>query len=164
MAMIAILMGAAIVVLEREARPRLRLALLQPADDRAADALGDAVPCGRVADDPRLVERRAEHRGMRDLAADAAADAAVEHRRDRVGAQRVGVRLDRERRAAREPDARMVAGAGVGVDAEALAHDALSRGDRLLHERLDAPLPVELALRLRDQHLRAFLLRGQRLA
>jgi hypothetical protein len=50
------------------------------------------------------------------------------------------------------------------VDAEALAHHALAARHRRLHLRLDPALPIELAFRLRDQHLRALLLRGERLA
>src|SRR3546814_2068176 len=42
--------------------------------------------------------------------------------RDRVLAQRVGIGLDGKRRAAREADAAMIAGAGIAVDTEALAH------------------------------------------
>ena len=38
----------------------------------------------------------------------------------------------------------MVAGAGVGVDAEALAHDALAGAIAALTSGLLAPLPVEL--------------------
>src|ERR1019366_7176891 len=127
---------------EGQARPCPRLAPLQPADHRLAQAREPAVPTARIADDARLVERRAQHRRMRHLAADAAADAGVEHRRYRVAAQRIGVGLDRKRRAAREANARMVARAGVSIDAEALAHDALAGRDRLLHERLLAALLV----------------------
>ena len=58
----------------------------------------------------------------------------------------------------------MVAGAGVAVDAEALAHDALAGRDGLLHQRLLAPLPVQHALGLRDEDLRPLLGRRQRLA
>ena len=73
----------------------------------------------RVAHDLGAVERRAQHRGMRDLAAQAAADAAFDHRRHRIGAQRIGIGLHRQRRAARQPDAGMVAGADLVVDAVA---------------------------------------------
>ena len=76
----------------------------------------------RVLDDFGAIEGRAEHRGVRVLAAQAAADAAVDHRRHRIGAQRIGVVLDGERRAAGEADARVVAGAGVLVDAVLHAH------------------------------------------
>ena len=48
----------------------------------------------------------------------------LEHGRDRIAAERIGIRLDRERRAARKTDARVVAGAGIGVDAETFAHHA----------------------------------------
>src|SRR5262245_43078405 len=75
--------------------------------------VNEPVPGRRVLNDLRPVKRRTKHRGMRVLAAQAAADAAVDHGRHRVAAQRIRVVLDRERRAAGEPDARVVAGAGV---------------------------------------------------
>src|SRR5258705_12643709 len=53
---------------------------------------------------------------MSHLAAQAAAVAALDHGRCRVAAQRVGIGLDRERGAAGEPDAGMVAGADLVVD------------------------------------------------
>src|SRR4051812_1394326 len=103
MARIAILRGWAAIFLPRSERELLasaRIALLQPADHRAAHPLAKAVPARRVGNDLRLVERRTQHGGMGNLAAQAAADAAVDHGGDRIGAQRVGVRLDRQRRAA----------------------------------------------------------------
>src|SRR5690606_8380575 len=167
MATIAILIGCAADIAdtcsEVEAGARALAARLQPADHAAAQPFAPAVAAVGVFDDARLVERRAQHRGVRGLAAQAAANAAVEHRRHRVGAQRIRIRPDRQRRAARQPDARMIAGAGVGVDAEALANDALASGDRLAHQRTLAPLAVQHALGLRDQHLRPLLRRGQRL-
>src|SRR5262245_64716747 len=84
---------------------------------RSTEPRYESIPPAGVLDHLCAVERGAEHGGMRVLAAQAAADAAVDHRRDRVATQRVRVVLDRERRAAREPDARVVAGAGVLVDA-----------------------------------------------
>src|SRR5436305_13920461 len=69
-ARIAILIGS-----ERIPLPRLRIAPLQPPDHRAAHTLAQAVPAGRVAHDLRAVERRAQHGGMRHLAAQTAADA-----------------------------------------------------------------------------------------
>ena len=74
----------------------------------------------------RAIERRTQHRGVGHLAAHTAADAAVVDVRDRIGAQRVRVCLDRERRAAGEADAGVIAGAGIRIDAEALAHHALA--------------------------------------
>src|SRR5689334_4611306 len=76
---------------------------------RSTDPRKQFVPPGRVLNDFGAVEGRAQHRGVRVLAAQAAADAAVDHGGDRVAAQRVGVVLDGERRAAREADARVVA-------------------------------------------------------
>src|SRR5512134_1438105 len=78
-ARIAILIGCTPVIVlrssERVARAQPRIAPLQPADHRAAQALAQPVPARGVADDLRLVERRAQHRGVRHLAAQAAADA-----------------------------------------------------------------------------------------
>ena len=51
------------------------------------------VPQARVLDDFGAIERRAQHRGMRVLAAQAAADAAVDHVRHRVAPQRSGLSL-----------------------------------------------------------------------
>src|SRR5450631_2611612 len=48
----------------------------------------------------------------------------------------------------------MIAGAGLGVDSETLAHYALAVFDRPLHEWLHAPLAVQLALAFGDDHLR----------
>src|SRR6478609_3438123 len=77
MARIAILIGclAFMRFSEGVARAGTRVAPLQDADDGAAHALAQAVPAAGVADDLRLVEGRAQHGGMRNLAAQAAADA-----------------------------------------------------------------------------------------
>ena len=58
----------------------------------------------------------------------------------------------------------MIAGAGVGIDAEALAHHALAAVGGLAPQRADAALLVQHAFGLRDDDLRALLLGGQRLA
>ena len=47
----------------------------------------------------------------------------------------------------------MIAGAGVGIDAEALAHDALAGRDRLFHQRPHPALAIQLALPLGDDDL-----------
>src|SRR5256885_6237933 len=92
MAKIAILIGCVITrPSEGVLGAALGLAALEPADHARAHALAEAVPARRVADDLRLVEGGAQHRGMRDIAAVAAAHAALEHGGDRVGAQRIGV-------------------------------------------------------------------------
>src|SRR4029077_11019193 len=84
---------------------------------RSTEPRDELVPPGGVLNDFGPVKRGAEHGGVRVPAAQAAADAAVDHGGDRVAAQRVGVVLHGQRRAAREPDAGMVAGAGVFIDA-----------------------------------------------
>src|ERR1700682_3658771 len=76
--------------------------------------------------DFRPVEGRAEHGGMRVLAAQAAAHAAVDHRRYGVAPQGVGVVLDGQRRAARKPDAGVVPRAGVLVHAVLDADDSFA--------------------------------------
>src|ERR1700704_3393419 len=77
----------------------------------------------------RPVEGRAKHRGVGVLAAQAAAHAAFDHGRHRVAPQGIGVVLEGERGAAREPDAGMVTGAGVLIDAVLDAHDPFTGGD-----------------------------------
>ena len=72
------------------------------------------------------------------------------------------MRRDRERRATRETNAGMIARAGVGIDAETLAHDALAALDRRAHLRAHAPLLVEHAFGLGDDDLRALFRRRQR--
>ena len=110
----------------RSGTPAGLAAALQPADHGAAQRGHEAVPAGRIVDDVGAIEGRAEHRRLRHLAAIAAADAALVDRRDRIVPQRIVGLLHRERRAAGEADAGVVAGADVLVDAEALAHHARS--------------------------------------
>src|SRR5438067_6993163 len=93
---------------------------------RSTEPRNQFVPPRGVLNDFRSIERRAEHRGVRVLAAQAAADAAVDHGGYRIGAQRIGIVFDGQRRTARQADARMVAGAGVLVDAVLDAHVALA--------------------------------------
>src|SRR5690348_10636545 len=105
----------------------------------------DAVPHARVLDHFCAIERRTQHGGVRDLAAQAAADAAFDHARDRIGAQRIGRGLHGERRTARETDAGVIAGADFIVDTELRTHYALAglelRGILDTH----AALPRQLA-------------------
>src|SRR6185437_16007538 len=70
---------------------------------------------------------------------------------------------DGEGRTTGEADAGVIAGAGVRVDAEALADHTLAFLDGLLHQRTDAPLAIELTLALGNDHLGATKLRRQRL-
>src|SRR5690242_14704630 len=90
---------------------------------------------------------------MRVFTAEPAAHAAVDDGRDRIGAQRIRVVLHREGRAAGEPDAGVIARAGVFVDAVLHAHMALAFREPLRYFRLEAALPLELALALGDDHL-----------
>src|SRR3989442_15553694 len=112
----------------------------------------------------RSVERRAEPRGVRDLAADATADARLVHGGDRILAQRVGVLPERERRAAVQTHAGVVARADVGVHPEARLDDLGARGDRLPDARLLTALALEHALVPRDDDLEAGHSRRERLA
>src|SRR6186713_3402064 len=107
----------------------------------------------RVLHDLAAIERRAQRGGVRVLAAQAAADAAVEHRGDGIHAQWIRRRLHRQRRAAGQADARMVAGARVLVDAVLDAHRALARREPCGTPRLDAALALELALAFGDDDL-----------
>src|SRR6185436_21095574 len=97
---------------------------LQPADHGHRNPGFEPVPTGRIVNDVRAIERGAEHGGLGDLAAIAAADAGIVDRRNGIVAQGVVQLLHRKRRAAREADASMVAGADVLVDTEALLDGA----------------------------------------
>src|SRR5258708_9603774 len=101
---------------------------------------------------------------MRDFAADAATDTAVVDVRHRIAPQRIGIGLDRERGTAGEPNARMISGAYVGIDAETLAHHPLALLDHLPKNGRHAPGSIQLALAFRDDHLGSLVRRRQRLA
>src|SRR6478752_8357593 len=60
--------------------------LLQEPDYGVAHAGLEAIPPGRIVDDGSPVERRAQNRGVRDLAAQAAAHARVDHPGHRIAA------------------------------------------------------------------------------
>src|SRR3984885_5007551 len=109
----------------RKGDPARFAASLQPADDALAQSGEPPVPAAGIEDDLGAIERRAEHRGLRDLAAIAAADASVVHGGDRIVLERVVGVLQRQRRATREADASVVSRAYRLVDAEALLHHAL---------------------------------------
>ena len=126
---------------------------LQQADELLARPMQHAVPGIRIAHDLGAIERRAQHGGVRDLAAQPAADAALDHGRDRIGAQRIGIGLDRQRRAARQPDAGMVAGADLVVDAEARPHHARAALELLGVLGAHAALARKLAFAVGDDHL-----------
>ena len=68
-----------------------RAAAGEETDDAPAQRRHACGPTVRIADHLGAVERRAQHRGMRDLAAQAAADAAVDHRGHRIAAQRIRI-------------------------------------------------------------------------
>ena len=66
----------------------------------------------------------------------AATDASIVDGGDRVVLQRVGRRFHRQRRAAGQADAGVIAGTCVFIDTEALAHDALAAFGGGRHQRL----------------------------
>src|SRR5688572_4430317 len=70
---------------------------LEPADHPCPHCGEGALPGARIADHARLVERGAEHGGVRDLAAEAAADAALVDPRDGIVAERVATFAERQR-------------------------------------------------------------------
>src|SRR6185312_11238572 len=102
----ATLAGSAFIL--REDRHALRAPRLEPADHGGADARGESLERARIVHDLGAVERRAQHGGFRHLAAIAAADARVVDGCDRIVLQGVAGALDRERRAARQPNTGVV--------------------------------------------------------
>src|SRR5262249_54781610 len=97
------------------------------------------------------------------LAAQAAAHAAFDHGGDRIAAQRIRVVLHRERRATREPDARVIARAGVLVDPVFDADISFALGEFFGNDGPQLPLPFELALALGDDNLQALVVGRHRL-
>src|SRR5712692_10917302 len=129
---------------------------------RSTEPENKFVPPGGVLDDFRAIERGAEHGGVRVLAAQPAAHAAVDHGGHRVGAQRVRIVFDGERGAARQADARMVPGAGVLVDAVLDANLSFTFGQLFCNLRSQLALALELALALGDDDLQPVVFRGHR--
>src|SRR5574339_132165 len=130
---------------------------------RSMETRNELVPPRGVLNDFGAIEGGAEHRGVRVLAAQSATDAAVDHRRHRVAAQRIGVVLDGQRRAARQADARVVAGAGVFVHAVLHSYGSLSFSQILGDDGPELALPLELALALGDDHLETLVVGLHRL-
>src|SRR5829696_8133985 len=89
---------------------------------------------------------------MRHFPADATAHAAVIDMRDCIATQAIIAGLECERRATRQPNAGMVAGAKVVIDAKTLAHDALAFLRLLLEKRRDAALPRKLTFAFGHDH------------
>src|SRR5579862_9969588 len=126
---------------------------LQEADDCTPEACGQALESRRVRHESGPVERRAQDCGVGDLAAQTASHTAIDDRCDRIRAERVWVVLDGEGWAAGEANAGVVAGAGIGVDAEALSDHAAARLRELRQLGLDAALLVQLTFTLGDDDL-----------
>src|SRR6185437_5585164 len=137
--------GAVATFMSRERDLPAGAPALQPADHSRAQARHCALHARRIVDDVGAIERRAKHRRVGHLAAIAATDATIVDRGNRIVLERIVGVLDRERWAAGQTDARVVAGTDVFVDTVALAHLALAAFDRLIEQRLLAPLPVEHA-------------------
>src|SRR5207253_3326151 len=100
---------------------------LEAPDHPAPRGVERALPPVGIVDHARLEEGRAEDRGVRDLAAEPAADTGLVHVRDRILAQGIGIVLEGERGAAVEAHAGLVARAHVRVDAEARRHHPPAR-------------------------------------
>src|SRR6185295_11337522 len=130
--------------------------------DDSSQEKNEAIKKAWILNDLCPIERRAEHRGVRVLAAQAAADAAVDDGGDRVAAQRVGVVLHGERGAARKPDAGVVAGTGVLVDAVLDAHVPFTFLQLVGNDRAQLALPFELALALGDDDLEPLVVGAHR--
>ncbi len=100
-------------------------AVLEESDNGGAQPSHRPVEPSRIADDIGAIEGRAQHGGFGYFAAIAAADARfVDRRRPDRRARDRRCGLHRQRRAAREPDAGMVAGTDVFIHAETFLHHA----------------------------------------
>src|SRR3990167_4009010 len=130
---------------------------LQAADNRAAQAVDRAFEPARVVRDLGLVKRWAQGGRMRHFAASAATDAAIVDGGDRLGAQRIGIFLQRQRWAAGQADAGAVAGADVFIDAESGAHDTLFLRESGCVFGAHAALPLELAFAVGDDYFQPLL-------
>src|SRR4051812_17337875 len=97
---------------------------------------------------------------MRVLAAQAAADAALDDGGDRIAPQRVRVVLDGERRAAGEADARVIARAGVLVHAVLHADHPFTRSDLFCSDWFEPALALQLAFAVGDDDFETRVVRG----
>src|SRR5262245_60291118 len=94
---------------------------------------------------------------MGDLTAQATANAVVVDVCHGIAAQGILAGLDRQRGAAREADAGMIASAYLGIDPETRAHDALARTHEPRQLRSQPPLTRELALAIGNDDLKTLL-------
>jgi len=110
----------------------LLVAARQGADHRAPHLLLESIPACGIGDDGGAIERRAQHCRVRDLPAQAAADAGVDHLGHRLAPQRIGIGSKRQRRASGQADAGMIAGAGAEQipDSKAAAFEPATFRDR----------------------------------
>src|SRR5260370_15422882 len=115
---------------------------LQPVDRGTAYLTLQPIPRRRVGDYGSAVERRAKHRRVRNLAAQSAADAGIDHLRYGLAPQRIGIGRERERWTPPQPAAGVIAAASVGIDAEALPHHAPALLQTLAHHRPPPPLLI----------------------
>src|SRR5581483_9060069 len=104
---------------------------LEETNHGTAHSRDESIPAGRVVDQLGAIKRRTQNRRVRHLAANAAPHTTVIDVRNRIGAQGIRVLFHRERRTPRQANARMVARAGVRINAEALAYDPLAFLDGL---------------------------------
>src|SRR5690606_21698570 len=116
-------------------------------------AMQQSIERGRVLHHFRAVEGRAKDGGVRVLAAQAAAYAAVDDGGHGLSAREVGVVLEGERRAGREPDAGVFARAGGLVHPVLHPDNALSRSKLLCRQGLELALALELAFAVGDDDL-----------
>src|SRR5271154_6298752 len=128
---------------ERMAAPAAFRQSLQSADHRAAQGRKPSVPARGIEQQLCPIEGGTEHRRVGDLAAHPAADAGVVDVRHRILPQRIRIRPDGERGTARQANAGMIARAGVGIDAEALAYHAGAARDGALLLGTLAALAIE---------------------
>src|SRR5262249_44866573 len=84
--------------------------------------------------------------------AQAAADAAFDHRGNRFAAEQIGIGLHRQRWTAREPDTGMVAGAQLVVDAVAGLYQSLAALEFVGLLDTDAALPRQHAFAVGNDH------------
>src|SRR5262249_15985616 len=133
-------------------------------NQRTTQVRREAVPSCRVEDHVCPVERGTQHRGLGNLAAVSATDAAIVDRGYRIILEGVIDMLERKRWTAGQTDAGLASRTNVVVHAESFLDRALAGIDEPGELRPYATLFVQHAFRGGDHDLGTGLSRGQRLA